>query len=817
MKKNWKRILIESAFLPFVIFVFAPIDNYLLAPTDYNFSLANVFVYFFILFLISWLILATLLFLTPELGRGYVASLLFFLGITLYIQGNFLNNNYGTLGGQTIDWSRFATRGVISVLSVIICFVVVTTFVVIFRKKDFEKVIAVICCILMGMQLFTCMAEIVLKREWILFTYNESIITTQDGMFELSSTSNTIVFVVDSLDTRDVYDILGTDIDFIDTFEDFTFFDDCVSVSGVTIVSVPYILTGEMYLNEQPINDYAREGYYNSALLEVLIENNYDIGIYSPQGTLRLGFDKEELNGDYYTNVKFLKREAVSFSNFIQIYGKLIAFKYLPQPLKQNFLITSKDLQNLIAVQGDYTPYILDDPAFFNNLQASGISISTDRPVFRMYHIWGAHTPYTMNENGEYVPDGVYRSTQIRGSFKIIEEYINELKELGIYDQTNIVIIADHGSFGARLSSAVLIKRAGENHPFEINSNPVSYYDHLENTLISLINPNNDFSGTMYDTVTDTTITRRAWLPLLKQMANGNGFYYNLFEINVIEIENNQRIAIFTGETYPSSGVGYPCDFNQRIDSDFCNVGMIGFALGDNQTIKTYGDFIVFPLELKTLPSENIKLTVSLDDVYQFPASAVLCINGNIVGRAEVDPITNTMTFIIPNEYITDKTVGIQLLPDVFGLLENINPDAFFTYAINYIILEETTDEPTSNLISSSYTTMNLGFSEKNNVQFSENDIILQSNSYLKSWSLILPIGTYELVISGSGIENIETQILYSPEGDNVSPPILSSMHSDNTYIQQFEIDRDLRKVVFILSSTADDVTIEEFSLRKID
>jgi len=273
--------LIESAFLPFVIFVFAPIDNYLLAPNDYTFSLVNIIVCFGALFFIAWMILAAFLFLLPESKRGYIAAFLFFIGIALYIQGNFLNNNYGILDGRTIDWSIYATRGIISIFSVVICIVAVVAIVIIFRKKDFEKIIAVICCILMGTQLFTCATQLVIKRSIVTSNLDTAFFISQKGMLELSSDNNTIVFVVDCLDTRDIQNFIDTDDSFIHKFEDFTFFSDCVSVSGYTYISIPFILAGQIYLNEQSISEYDAEIYQNSLLMETLRNNGYDIGLYS--------------------------------------------------------------------------------------------------------------------------------------------------------------------------------------------------------------------------------------------------------------------------------------------------------------------------------------------------------------------------------------------------------------------------------------------------------------------------------------------------------------------------------------------------------
>ena len=58
-----------------------------------------------------------------------------------------------------------------------------------------------------------------------------------------------------------------------------------------------------------------------------------------------------------------------------------------------------------------------------------------------MYHLNGAHSPYVMDENAQAVPsDSIGVDSQIRGIFKIIKEYMDELKAKGIYDSSTIII-----------------------------------------------------------------------------------------------------------------------------------------------------------------------------------------------------------------------------------------------------------------------------------------------------------------------------------------------------------------------------------------
>jgi hypothetical protein len=45
----------------------------------------------------------------------------------------------------------------------------------------------------------------------------------------------------------------------------------------------------------------------------------------------------------------------------------------------------------------DLTPYIMDDPAYYQALKENGLSINDEDASFRFIHLVGTHWPYTMD------------------------------------------------------------------------------------------------------------------------------------------------------------------------------------------------------------------------------------------------------------------------------------------------------------------------------------------------------------------------------------------------------------------------------------
>jgi len=66
---------------------------------------------------------------------------------------------------------------------------------------------------------------------------------------------------------------------------------------------------------------------------------------------------------------------------------------------------------------------------------------------FAYIHLHGSHTPYVMNEKAEPAAPGTSSAIiQTKGCFHIVYEYLDQLKQLGMYENSTIIIFGDHGA-----------------------------------------------------------------------------------------------------------------------------------------------------------------------------------------------------------------------------------------------------------------------------------------------------------------------------------------------------------------------------------
>jgi len=86
------------------------------------------------------------------------------------------------------------------------------------------------------------------------------------------------------------------------------------------------------------------------------------------------------------------------------------------------------------------------DTLFTLNLEANGRTDSKP-PRFKFYHLRGSHNPFNLDEDGRRIPSDLDNYPKImRYKADILLRILREFRELGIYDNSLIIVLSDHGS-----------------------------------------------------------------------------------------------------------------------------------------------------------------------------------------------------------------------------------------------------------------------------------------------------------------------------------------------------------------------------------
>ena len=485
MKKlinKYKSALMISFASSFMVFIYEQITSYASNVKDYWFDIYQFFPIILFEFLISFICISTILILIKKYKEKFYKPLYAFIVaifLALYIEGNYLIVFLPELNGDPIIWKNYILPMIISSLIWVAVFIAIIYIYKKIKYKKFEKysiyVIGAIVILLLSASIFSLFMNYV-------FIDKNPIASTEDNINDISSKQNFIIFVVDTVDAtrfEKVLKGLGKE----EVFNDFTFYKDTMSVYPNTMLSVPQILTGYEFKNEESFNEFAIKAYDNSPLFKELEKRNYTMNIYDVEFPYQ---------GDKYNRfVNTSREDNINYLQLVKSQMKLFSFKYLPYPLKQFVNFGYLEFNQSRKLSNGKKLYDYDTYKNFNRLKEEKVNI-VDHNNFIYYHIEGAHTPFNIDYNMKVYKDNASTyNNEVGASIRVMEEYLNRFKESGNYDNSIIIFMSDHGFGGldnyGRQNALLMIKGFNEKHDFITSDTKVSF-DQLMDTYMDLLN-----------------------------------------------------------------------------------------------------------------------------------------------------------------------------------------------------------------------------------------------------------------------------------------------------------------------------------------
>ena len=412
-------------------------------------------------------------------GRLYLilSSLVFSIGLGFYIQGNFLNPKFTYLNGTAIDWTKYASYQTTGTIVWSLLFII-PLILVLWKTKAGRVARTGISLFLAAVQITSLFYMDMSTKK----TLSSDVYVTKVGEWDLSKHNNTVVFLVDTLDAAWFESYVMSDPEYIEYFKDFTYYSDCVGGGAPTLLGVPLLFTGRNYMSDKPRTDYYQEAYQESHLFRDLVASGDKVKLFVPYEYI--GFADLENIENVESQTNFVIGDDLKFAE--QLY-QLTAFFAMPMQLKKNFWMDSSGFNKLAAaVNNDNPMFTEDDPQMRIDLNNSGVTANMNEDLFVYYHMFGAHGPYRMNAEGERVPDSLETSAhreQIRGCLNIIHDVMTQMKELGVYDNSTFIVMADHGGIQLYQNPTVLIKKPGETHDSIVTNDAPIIFQNVRATI----------------------------------------------------------------------------------------------------------------------------------------------------------------------------------------------------------------------------------------------------------------------------------------------------------------------------------------------
>jgi hypothetical protein len=456
--------------LPFIFIVAGPVEAY-----GANFAALPFSVYSLLwTALAAFALIGAGLLVLVMLTRGRVfdlsISLLAGLALGSWVQ-QFLNIETGDFRGDQFAWN--AHLGLIlanTALWVVIVSLPACVRVISHRAWNLG-VVVVPLAVMVAALVSGLSAVMPLSPSQV--TRAESRYLSYDGLSEVSPNKNIIVFLLDTLDQNDILAALQDDPTFFAPLTGFTSFDQNMTHTTETFPSIPYLFTGSDYMWDHPRSEWFQAAWSEGKLLPQLKALGYRVNVHTVREDF-YWFD-EDIAGlvDNFSE-SGLKVDRLSMLSGMT---RLAAFSRSPLSLQAALWLDPDTFSDLLRAETDAEqPYVIDDAYLFDYLKSHPLSVratddgvAADAPQFSFIHLNGAHQPYTLTTAGTRSTGSTSQLAQVKGSFQIVYYYLQELKALGLYDSSEIIIMSDHGlhlgwsyrTLPHPINAALMVKPAG--------------------------------------------------------------------------------------------------------------------------------------------------------------------------------------------------------------------------------------------------------------------------------------------------------------------------------------------------------------------
>jgi hypothetical protein len=218
----------------------------------------------------------------------------------------------------------------------------------------------------------------------------------------------------------------------------------------------------------------------NSEFINKLIDDDYNINIYESESNWT------STKSNIVSNKKSISSK-IKLRNFTEQLLKYVSFKYLPYSLKKYSKIETMNFNESKLTGGkDLFDWRISE--IYDNIQNNEITIE-EQKYFKFIHTEGAHVPFDIDEEFNIVNNGTYEM-KMKATLKLINTYLERLKKYDVYDNSVIIILADHGyNFGKNLgrqNPILYIKGIDEHHEMYTSDKAISHGD-LQEAYLELL------------------------------------------------------------------------------------------------------------------------------------------------------------------------------------------------------------------------------------------------------------------------------------------------------------------------------------------
>ena len=676
--KRLVTLLGPSIFVVCNIFLFGPFTVYQGNIDEFVVPLTSILSYFVFPALILVSVISVIGLLLPEKLHQRYISILFILGILIWLQGNIFVWKYGLLDGQSFDWTKGQWRGLVDGALWIALLIVSYVF---YRKL--YKIAVFGSIVLVSLQAALLVFSSFQQPEiWKMRSAESSRVP--DEIFEFSSKQNVIHIILDAFQSDIFQEIIEEDpIYYYKALAGFTFFKDTTSSFPTTYMSIPAFLSGQNYKNDIPMPEFVDSVLRGKTITNVMYDEGYEVDFAGAKADI---YAKGRHTNSFHTPVPYgLTKHQYEKVNSALIVD-MVLFRCAPHFLKkyicndQSWFIQCL-VEQKFKTEGMYFAY----KAFLQEV-IDNMSATRAKPVYKYFHLMQPHAPFVVNEDGEYAgrilaANRRNAKTQSKYTLNHVIELLNKLKALGTYESSLIILHADHGGHirikmmnmdkemnGSSMSNSELanivkaavslmaIKPPYVKGPLKISSVQAALTD-IPATISSILNLNEKFPGRSVFEISSDEMRERKFYYFEFLHKHWQAQFFDRIDEYLVRGPSLDITSWQRGSTYFRPGTLHKIqkiDFGTPDSSRFLRCGWSG-----NEKHPKEGYTLNWALEnsasifLPLPKSESVLLIANITSIpFSKPQHITVKVDGKEIGAWK-----------LPNRWLLDKYV-ITIGPD---------------------------------------------------------------------------------------------------------------------------------------------------------
>jgi Sulfatase len=371
------------------------------------------------------------LWLLPPVARRGAASAAAAVGLFVWAHGNFIGGSMSVLDGRgaPVDFAA-GNPGWTMLASVIACVIIA---IAVSRAPQ----AAAFGLTLLTIGLYATVIAAIARTP----AQQRPRLGADANVYRFSSRENVLVLLLDGLQSGVAADIFRASPSIAQAFDGFYNYRDMAGVARTTFLSLPAIHSGRVYSPSRTPSAYFGDAIKRLSFMNRFAGAGFDTLLLNPVESVcprrvRLCATASQLLD---TSAARLKREGLQLVD-------LALFRASPTWLKRHIY---NDGEWLTAGRMDVPLEIrrvLEGNALLEHL-SNRLSVDDGAPTLKFVHSLSTHTPYVLNDDCQtYSPASLRQLVpQARCGLLAVVRLLDRLKEAGAYDNTLIVVMADHG------------------------------------------------------------------------------------------------------------------------------------------------------------------------------------------------------------------------------------------------------------------------------------------------------------------------------------------------------------------------------------